>query len=66
MSHTNRFRFRKYDTIGSPDAETDSEYLSKCFIDTGAMDLLRDCNDRRSIVIGRTGAGQGDVKVEMR
>ncbi len=58
MPRPEKFRFRKYDTIGNPDAESDSRYLSKCFVNTGALDILRDCTDQRGIVLGRTGAGK--------
>jgi hypothetical protein len=51
------FRFRKLDTIGSPDAEQDA-FLSECFVDTGLMELLLDCKEPRRLIVGRTGSGK--------
>lgn len=51
------FVFRKGDTVGAADAEND-EFLEACFIDNGDVEILRDCNDRRCIVVGRTGSGK--------
>jgi len=58
MSKADKFIFRKTDTIGAADAEEDRVFLEKCFIDTGCVDVLRDCSDHRRIIIGRTGAGK--------
>jgi hypothetical protein len=52
------FRFAATDTIGAAGAEDDREYLAECFVDTGVLGLLRNMNDNRLIVIGRTGAGK--------
>ena len=52
------FRFRTTDTIGAAAAEDDNEFLESCFLDTGALRILEDMNDRRLIVLGRTGAGK--------
>ncbi len=52
------FRFRRHDTIGNPSAESDEQFLSACFVDTGALAILRDCADQRGIVLGRTGVGK--------
>ena len=57
MPKRTKFRFRKHDTIGSADAEGD-KFLEPCFVDTGDMEILCDCNDPRSIVVGRTGTGK--------
>jgi hypothetical protein len=56
MKH--KFRFRSHDHIGAADAESDQAFLRDCFIDTGDVEMLLDCNDHRRIVIGRTGAGK--------
>lgn len=56
--HGISFRFKRNDTIGSPDAESDDAFLSNCFVDTGDLNDLRDCANSRRIVIGRTGAGK--------
>src|SRR6266705_539862 len=59
MATLNRsqFKFRKHDVIGTEDAEAD-EFLSECFVDTGDLSVLRDTNDPRRIILGRTGAGK--------
>ena len=54
----NRFRFQGLDTVGAVDAEQDSDFLKSCFVDTGHLQVLSDCNDPRSIVVGRTGSGK--------
>jgi hypothetical protein len=52
------FRFRSHDTIGVADAEADNAFLKECFVDTGDLEFLLDCEDHRRIVLGRTGAGK--------
>lgn len=44
-------------TIGSSSAEHDRD-LYEVFIDTGSFDSLNDVEDRRSLLVGRTGAGK--------
>jgi hypothetical protein len=51
------FKFKTNDSIGAAGAE-DDEFLSDCFVDTGALELLCDIRDRRLILLGRTGAGK--------
>lgn len=53
-----QFRFRKNESIGNADAESDERFLLDCFLDTGDLDALRDCDDSRRLIIGRTGAGK--------
>ena len=53
-----QFRFKKNDNIGSPEAESDEDYLAECFIDTGDLEVLRDFKDTKRIIVGRTGAGK--------
>lgn len=53
-----QFRFRKNESIGNADAESDEKFLFDCFLDTGDLDALRDCDDNRRLVVGRTGAGK--------
>jgi putative ribosome biogenesis GTPase RsgA len=55
---TDKFRFRKLDTIGSIAAECDEYYLKNCFVDTGEIAVLEDFNDSRHLVVGRTGFGK--------
>ncbi len=52
------FKFRKNDYIGAADAEHDTEYLSKCFIDTGDLGVLEKVEDHRQILLGRAGSGK--------
>lgn len=44
--------------VGALDAETDTDLLNKCFVDTGDLDDLIDVNNPASIVLGRTGSGK--------
>jgi hypothetical protein len=53
-----KFIFKSNQTIGAAAAEQDSFYLKECFIDTGALSNLLDCEDFRHILVGRTGAGK--------
>ncbi|MEA5448018.1 hypothetical protein VB780_05515 [Leptolyngbya sp. CCNP1308] len=55
---SNQFVFRGNQTIGAAAAEQDGQYLSDCFIDTGILSILLDCEDHRCILVGRTGAGK--------
>ncbi|MCX7144200.1 MAG: hypothetical protein NT123_24820 [Proteobacteria bacterium] len=52
------FVFRKHDSVGSASAEDDQQFLADCFIDTGDLSFLLDCECPKRIVIGRTGAGK--------
>lgn len=52
------FRFKKNETIGDADAESDEKYLLQCFFDTGDLEALQDCENNKRIVVGRTGAGK--------
>jgi hypothetical protein len=53
-----QFRFRRHDSIGAAAAEDDSTFLNSCFVDTGDLSVLLDCNNPRRIVVGRTGSGK--------
>ncbi|PQO30024.1 ATPase [Blastopirellula marina] len=55
---SNKFRFKKNATIGAPAAEEDAFFLEKCFVDTGDLEVLRDCENPKRLIIGRTGAGK--------
>jgi len=57
MSKSKEFKFRKHDNIGAADAE-DDKYLIDCFVDSGDLEILRDCNGPHSIIVGRTGSGK--------
>jgi len=52
------FRFKRNDTVGTADAESDDQYLSSCFVATGDLDTLRDPSDPKRIIVGRTGSGK--------
>lgn len=58
MARPSKFRFRRLDNIGSADAEEDRMFLESCFVDTGGLEVLRDCSDPRRIILGRTGTGK--------
>lgn len=53
-----QFIFKKNDRIGATSAEDDHDFLSECFVDTGDLEILKDINDIRQIIVGRTGIGK--------
>ena len=53
-----QFKFRKHATIGSASAEDDRAFLSDCFIDTGDLKTISDCDNAKRIILGRTGCGK--------
>ncbi len=53
-----KFVFRSNYSIGAAQAELDEHYLSQCFVDTGDLKIITDCDDPRRIIAGRTGAGK--------
>lgn len=59
------FTFRKNDDIGAAAAEDDAHFLSECFIDTGELKYLYDCDNPKQIVVGRTGAGKTALLTEI-
>ena len=52
-----KFRFTKYQTIGSPNAESDKNF-EKVFIENGEISVLKDTSNPKCIIIGRTGSGK--------
>lgn len=52
------FRFKKNDRVGEAAAEDDDKFLFDCFVDTGDLDILRDCSSPQRIIVGRTGSGK--------
>jgi len=57
--------FRKQDSLGANDAEGDTQFLGACFVDTGDLELLRDCNRAERIVVGRTGVGKSALLLQL-
>lgn len=53
-----RYVFRRNSSVGAMDAEADERFLKDCFLDTGDIDSLLDCEDPKRIVVGRVGAGK--------
>jgi hypothetical protein len=60
-----KFRFKQVDRIGAADALEDQEFLSQCFLDTGLLGVLRNVDDPRRIVLGRTGSGKTALILEL-
>lgn len=56
-----KFVFRNNQTIGAAHAESDKHFLQSCFIDTGDIDILTNCEDHRCIIAGRTGSGKSAI-----
>jgi hypothetical protein len=52
-------------SIGAVDAYEDTDYRSDCFVDPGWLGEARDCASRRSLVLGRTGAGKSALLLEL-
>ena len=60
------FRFRRNDTVGTADAESDDRYLSDCFVQTGDLDALQDISNPKRIIVGRTGSGKSALIRKLR
>ena len=60
-----KFVFRSNQTIGAAQAELDEHYLSRCFVDTGDLQILKDCTDHRRILAGRTGSGKSALIAQL-
>jgi len=60
MTNNNQceFTFSRHDDIGAAAAEDDSNFLVDCFVDNGDLDIIVDCNNPKSLLVGRTGAGK--------
>ncbi|MCK3776481.1 hypothetical protein MZK49_07030 [Ensifer sesbaniae] len=57
--------FRRNTNVGAPDAESDTAFLSECFLDSGDVAALLDTDDPKCIVLGRTGAGKSALLAEV-
>jgi hypothetical protein len=53
-----KFKFKRHASVGAAAAEEDDQFLSECFHDAGDLDILKDCQDARRIIVGRTGIGK--------
>ncbi len=60
------FKFQKNDRIGSSAAEDDSEFLQSCFVDTGDLSILKNIDDNRQIIVGRTGSGKSALLAKLK
>lgn len=60
------FRFRRHMNIGEADAELDKDFLLGCFEDIGDLERLRDANDRKRIIVGRTGSGKSGLLLKLK
>jgi hypothetical protein len=59
MRHSpNPVLLRRDIDIGSGDAENDSLYLDNCFVKTGDVETILDCESPKCIILGRTGVGK--------
>lgn len=65
MTIDDNFVFKKFDTVGSAEAELDESFLDTCFIDTGNVRQLLDCKNHKSIIVGRTGAGKSALLYQL-
>jgi len=55
-----KFKIRKSQIVGSPDAETD-EFLLKAFVSIDNLEEIVDTKNQRSILLGRTGSGKSAI-----
>ncbi len=61
-----QFVFRSHQTIGAFAAEQDELFLQECFVDTGLINIIRNCDDHRCFLVGRTGAGKSALLSRLR
>ena len=62
---TNEFKFTKNDNVGNAGAEEDREFLDSCYVDTGDLAQLKDLDNNKFIIIGRTGSGKSALLSRM-
>jgi hypothetical protein len=63
---TNPIVLRRTDSIGAADAENDHQFLSQCFVDSGQLDILLDCDKPQCVILGRTGSGKTALLLEVK
>jgi len=63
--NTTRLAFRRNDEIGALAAEDDAALLARCFLDTGEIDILLDCQSPKTIIVGRTGTGKSAILCQL-
>lgn len=65
MPKQEKFKFRKLDRVGAVAAEEDAEFLHECFINTGDLEVLKDCSKPQRMVLGRTGSGKSALLLQL-
>jgi len=61
-----QIELRRTDRIGDVAAEDDINFLKQCFVrNDDSIDILRDSQDSRAIVLGRTGAGKTAILIKL-
>lgn len=61
-----RFSFQQHDSLGAEDALQDQQFLQDSFVYTSHYRVLRDVANKRSIVVGRTGAGKSALLLKLK
>lgn len=47
MAAQEKYVLRKHASISAVAAEEDAKFLPECFVDTGDIEVFRDCSERR-------------------
>ncbi len=55
---SNKIIFATDSSIGNVSAETDNDFLFKCFVDHPALATIKDMNNAKMFLLGSTGAGK--------
>jgi hypothetical protein len=62
---TESFVFDRHENIGAAAAEDDGAFLLGSFFDSGDVGVLKDTDNNKSIVVGRTGAGKTALLIKL-